>query len=174
MGSDDPTNVTYPHGTIAIDPARREITGRNPERQDFIIGPSPAPSFAGYFCARFDVPFAGFGTAQNGTIDEGASEGEGALLSGFARFAEGTKVANVRVGVSFISAEQACKNVDNEIPDGTTLEQTAEKTRAEWAEKLDRIEVEGATEEQNVIFYTAVFHTLQVRNWMSPRVPQIY
>ncbi|KAI0686232.1 glycoside hydrolase family 92 protein [Earliella scabrosa] len=161
MGSDDPTNVTYPHGTIAIDPARREITGRNPERQDFIIGPSPAPSFAGYFCARFDVPFADFGTAQNGTIDEGASEGEGALLSGFARFAEGTKVVNVRVGVSFISVEQACKNVDNEVPDGTTLEQTAEKTRAEWAEKLDRIEVEGATEEQNVIFYTAVFHTLQ-------------
>ena len=80
MGSDDPTNVTYPHGTIAIDPARREVTGRNPERQDFIIGPSPAPSFAGYFCARFDVPFAGFGTAQNGTVEEGASEGEGIKL----------------------------------------------------------------------------------------------
>ena len=90
------------------------------------------------------------------------------------RFAGTTTEIRVRLRASFISVEQACKNVDNEIPDETTLEQTAEKTRAEWAEKLDRIEVEGATEEQNVIFYTAVFHTLQVRTWLSPRVPQIY
>lgn len=162
VGTDDPTNVTFPKGAIAIDPAAREITGRNPERQDFVIGPSPAPSFAGYFCARFDLPFASYGTAQNGTIAENATSGEGTLLSGFARFAEGTKVVNVRVGVSFISVEQARKNLDTEIPDGTTLETTAEKTRAAWAEKLDRIKVEGATEEENEIFYTAVFHTLQV------------
>ncbi|KAI0751924.1 glycoside hydrolase family 92 protein [Daedaleopsis nitida] len=161
VGSDDPTNLTYPHGSISIDPARHEITGRNPERQDFIIGPSHAPSFAGYFCARFDVPFASFGTAQNGSIAENATAGEGALLSGFARFAEGTRVVNVRVGVSFISVEQARKNLDTEIPDGTALEETARKTRAEWAEKSDRVDVQGGSEEENVIFYTAVFHTLQ-------------
>ncbi|KAI0773496.1 glycoside hydrolase family 92 protein [Fomes fomentarius] len=161
VGSDDPTNLTYPHGDIAIDPARREITGRNPERQDFIIGPSTAPSFAGYFVARFDVPFASYGTAQNGTIRENATGGKGAQLSGFARFEEGTKQVNVRVGVSFISVEQARRNLDKEIPDGRTLEETARTTRAEWAEKLDRIKIEGASDEENVIFYTAVFHTLQ-------------
>ncbi len=162
MGSDDPTNVTYPLGEITIDPLHREISGRNPERQDFIIGPSPAPSFAGYFVARFDVPFASYGTAQNGTISENATSGQGALLSAFARFPTGTHQVNVRVGVSFISVEQARKNLDTEIPDGTSLEKTAEKTRAAWAEKLDRIKVEGATQEENEIFYTAVFHTLQV------------
>lgn len=162
VGSDDPANLTYPHGDIAIDPARREITGRNPERQDFIIGPSTAPSFAGYFVARFDVPFASYGMAQNGTVHENATGGKGAQLSGFARFKEGTKQVNVRVGVSFISVEQARRNLDKEIPDGRTLEETARTTRAEWAEKLDRIKIEGASEEENVIFYTAVFHTLQV------------
>ncbi|TFK83330.1 glycoside hydrolase family 92 protein [Polyporus arcularius HHB13444] len=161
MGSDDPTNVTHPLGEITIDPLHREISGRNPERQDFIIGPSPAPSFAGYFVARFDVPFASYGTAQNGTISENATSGQGALLSGFARFPTGIHQVNVRVGVSFISVEQARKNLDTEIPDGTSLEKTAEKTRAAWAEKLDRIKVEGATQEENEIFYTAVFHTLQ-------------
>ncbi|KAH9853218.1 glycoside hydrolase family 92 protein [Lenzites betulinus] len=161
MGSADPTNVTYPQGSIHIDPARREITGRNPERQDFIIGPNAAPSFAGYFCARFDTPFASFGVAQNGSIKENSQEGKGALLSGFARFAPNTKRVDVRVGVSFISIEQARKNVDNEIPDGTTLEQTAKNTRAAWAEKLDRIKVEGASEDDNEVLYTAIFHTLQ-------------
>lgn len=163
MGHTDLTNLTYPEGVIIIDPAAREIAGRNPERQDFIIGPSPAPSFAGYFCARFDVPFASYGTVQNGSVSENATAGDGPVLSGFARFAEDTKVVNVRVGVSFISIDQARKNLDAEIPDGTTLEMTARKTRAAWAEKLDRIEIEGATEEESVVFYTAVFHSLQVR-----------
>ncbi|KAI0333360.1 glycoside hydrolase family 92 protein [Cubamyces sp. BRFM 1775] len=161
LGSNDPTNVTYPHGSIHIDHSRREITGHNPERQDFIIGPNPASNFAGYFCARFDVPFDSFGVAQNGSITEHATGGQGALLSGFARFAQGTKRVDVRVGVSFISVDQARKNLDNEIPDGTTLEQTAEKTRTEWAEKLDRVKVEGADQEKSEIFYTGIFHTLQ-------------
>ena len=59
--------------------------------------------------------------------------------------------------------EQARRNLENEIPDGTTLEDTATRTRTEWTEKLDRIQVKGATDVQKTIFYTAVFHTLQVR-----------
>ncbi|KAI0735964.1 glycosyl hydrolase family 92-domain-containing protein [Earliella scabrosa] len=161
MGSADPTNVTYPLGSIAINPAQREITGHNPERQDFIIGPSPAPRFAGYFCARFDTPFASFGIAQNGTNAEGVAEGRGAMLSGYARFARGTRRVEVRVGVSFISIEQARRNLDAEVPDGTALGRTAERTRAAWAEKLDRIRIEGASEEESEVFYTAVFHALQ-------------
>ena len=162
MGSAEPRNVTYPSGSIAIDPSAREITGRNPERQDFIIGPNAAPNFAGYFCARFDVPFDSFGIAQNGSTKENVTQGTGAMLSGFARFAKGTRQVNVRIGVSFISVEQARKNLEAEIPDGTTLESTAEKTRAAWAEKLDCIQIEGASDEDRETFYTAVFHALQV------------
>ncbi|EJF58543.1 hypothetical protein DICSQDRAFT_149044 [Dichomitus squalens LYAD-421 SS1] len=161
MGSADPTNVTYPLGSIAIDPVSREITGSNPERQDFIIGPNAAPNFSGYFCARFDVPFESFGVVQNGSTEENVTQGDGAMLSGFARFAQGTRQVNVRVGVSFISVGQARKNLDAEIPDGTTLESTAEKTRAAWAEKLDRIQIEGASDDDREVFYTAVFHALQ-------------
>ncbi|EMD41146.1 glycoside hydrolase family 92 protein, partial [Gelatoporia subvermispora B] len=161
MGSADPTNVTYPQGSITIDVDRHEITGRNPERQDFIIGPNPATGWAGYFCARFDAPFELGGISQTGNLAEGNFSAEGALLSGFVRFAEGTKQVNVRVGVSFISVEQARRNLDAEIPDGTTLEQTARQTREAWAEKLDRIQLEGATDDEEAMFYTAVFHTLQ-------------
>jgi hypothetical protein len=162
MGSADPTNVTYPLGSITINPNTREITGSNAERQDFIIGPSPATGFRGYFCARFDHPFETWGTAVNGTVSRGSLSAEDKLLSGFATFANDTTVLNVRIGVSFISVEQARKNLENEIPDGTPLEHTAFNTRKEWAEKLDRVKIEGASDEDASTFYSALFHTLQV------------
>ncbi|KAJ6506363.1 glycoside hydrolase family 92 protein [Mycena vitilis] len=160
-----PTNITYPVGSIAIDSARREITGTNSERQDWIITPistaANASHFKGYFCARFDTPFHAWGIVQNGSTTANATRGDGSLLSGYARFAAGTHAVNVRVGVSFISVAQARRNLDAEIPDGVSLEETAQRTRTAWAEKLDRITLEGATEADKEVFYTAFFHALQ-------------
>lgn len=161
MGSDNTSNVTYPLGSVLIDPASCEISGHNPERQDFIIGPNPAPSFAGYFVARFDQPFASYGIIQNATSTVNATAGAGALLSGYARFANNTSEVTVRIGVSFISIDQARKNLDKEIPDGTPLEQTAYGTRKAWADKLDLIKVEGATDANLTTFYTGFYHSLQ-------------
>ncbi len=41
-----------------------------------------------------------------------------------------------------------------------TLEATAASVRRQWAEKLDRIQIKGASEENLEIFYTAVVHGL--------------
>ena len=131
----NPNVLTYPNGTLTIDPAAREVSGSNPERQNFIVDPNRATTvWSAYFVARFDQDFASYGTVQNGTLNEGAASGEGGLLSGFVRFKEGTRTVNVRVGVSFISVEQARKNLEKEIPDGTDLERTAYRTREAWAE----------------------------------------
>ncbi|KDQ28689.1 glycoside hydrolase family 92 protein [Pleurotus ostreatus PC15] len=165
VGHTDTTNTTLHIGSIRIDPHAREICGSNPERQDSIIGPlsTPARGFSGYFCARFAQPFASWGVATNGTTHAGVTRRDDQLLSGFATFAPFTKVVDVRIGVSFISIEQARRNLDREIPDGETLEATARKTRSTvaWAEKLDRVQLEGATEKQKTIFYTGFFHSLQ-------------
>lgn len=164
VGHTDTSNTTLHVGSISIDPHAREICGSNPERQDSIIGPlsTPARGFSGYFCARFAQPFTSWGAATNGTIHVGVTRREDPLLSGFATFAPSTNFVDIRVGVSFISIEQARRNLDREIPDGETLEMTAQKTRAAWVEKLGRIQIEGATEKQKTIFYTAFFHSLQV------------
>ncbi|KAI1790667.1 glycoside hydrolase family 92 protein [Ganoderma leucocontextum] len=147
------TQTPYVLGGISIDPAAREIVGFNPERQDFLIDPHRTSTvWSGYFVARFDRDFASHSTARNGTVYDGSMAGRGELLSG---------VVNVRVGVSFISVEQARANLDREIPDGTSLEDTAFRTRSQWAEKLDRVQIEGASQEQAEIFYTGIFHTLQ-------------
>lgn len=163
MGSADTRNVTYPMGSVNINEKTRQLTGYNAERQDFIIGPSTAPSFAGHFCARFSEPFASWGTASNadGQLQEGNEKARGKQVSGYVVFDPKVKVLDVKIGVSFISEEQACSNIDNEVPDGTSLEETARKTRTEWAEKLDRIQIQGGSREEKTIFYTAVFHTLQ-------------
>ena len=162
LGSADPSNITSPIGSITISPSAREISGRNPERQDHIIGPNAAPSFAGYFVARFDTDFISWGTANSGIIHADEHVRNDTSLSGYAIFPLQTKVVNVRIGVSFISVDQARINLDTEIPDGVSLETTAYNTRKAWAEKLDRIQLQGATEENKTTFYTAFYHTLQV------------
>jgi putative alpha-1,2-mannosidase len=148
-------------GDITILPSRQEITGRNPERQDDILGPFTASHFAGYFVARFSTPFTSWGTATNATLHENETARTGEQVMGYFRFAENVTQVDVRVGVSFISVNQARANLDKEIPDGTSLEQTAFNTRSAWAEKLDRIQIEGGTNEQKTVFYTGFYHTLQ-------------
>lgn len=165
MGSSDSTNITYPEGTVLIDPDRREICGNNPERQDFIIEAvsAPATKWSGYFCARFDHPFASWGIAHDRILSIGETRGNGATLSGYAVFNPKLRQVNVKVGVSFLSIQQARENLDIEIPDGQSLEETARSTRSAWAEKLDRVSIKGATRDQAEVFYTAFFHALQVR-----------
>lgn len=164
MGPPDKSIVSYPLGSVNIDQTTRQITGHNAERQDSIIGPNSAPNFAGYFCARFSEPFLSWGTASNadGKLIKGNRKASGKQVSGYVTFDKHIKSIDVRIGVSFISEDQACSNVDDEIPDGTAIEETARKTRAQWAEKLDRIKVQGGNPDELTVLYTAIFHSLQV------------
>ncbi|GJJ10235.1 hypothetical protein Clacol_004461 [Clathrus columnatus] len=162
--SNNVSRIAVNIGDIQISPEEQEISGRNPERQDDILGPFTANHFAGYFVARFNAPFVSWGTATNDTLHENELNRTDQQVMGYVRFPENTTQVDVRVGVSFISIEQARANLDNEIPDGTSLEETAYNTRKAWADKLDLIQLEGATDDQKTIFYTGFFHTLQYPN----------
>lgn len=163
----DPTNITSVlGGAVHIDPAAREISGRNPERQDWILGPSEAASFAGYYVARFSQPFASYGTANGAVVHEGETDLEdGTEIAGWAMFAEGTAEVVARVGTSFISIDQARRNLDREIPNGQTLEQTAAACRAAWSEKLDRIRFDGQDAEREDSKWLRVFYS---ESWLPP------
>jgi putative alpha-1,2-mannosidase len=52
------------------------------------------------------------------------------------------------------------RNLDTEIPDGTTLEHTSRSTRSAWAEKLDNLQAEGVTPQNCTVLYTSFAHTL--------------
>jgi len=185
-----PTNITYPLGLVSRSISPYEICGYSSERQDSIIAPvSIAPAaahFKGYFCARFDPGVRNppvFGAMQNGSITYPFEQGttvEGALLNAYAIFSKPASsnetVITLRVGTSFISEEQARKNLDTEVPDSLfsttpsssgvtasppseptplhlqvgTIENTAYRVRKSWTDILDRIEIlPYANEEQN-------------------------
>lgn len=62
-----------------------------------------------------------------------------------------------RVGVSFISPEQACSNAESEIPD-FDFQATETAARTQWNELLSRIQVgtEGVDKETVELFYSSV------------------
>ncbi|KAJ3516547.1 hypothetical protein NLJ89_g1063 [Agrocybe chaxingu] len=66
----------------------------------------------------------------------------------------------VRVGVSFISASQACANAQEEIPD-FDFEKVHADSRAQWNDLLARIQVDtrGVEEETVKLFYSSLYRT---------------
>lgn len=66
----------------------------------------------------------------------------------------------VSIGVSFVSIENARLNLETEQPAGTTFDQIRAQARKKWNEDLSRVLVEGGTEEQKGVFYTALYHTM--------------
>ena len=64
----------------------------------------------------------------------------------------------VQVGVSFVSIANARQNLDAEQPT-RNFARVEQEAHDAWAETLGRISVEGGTEEQRRVFYTALYHT---------------
>jgi len=70
------------------------------------------------------------------------------------------KTLEFRYGISFISAEQAKRNLRHEIP-AWGFEQVKAAGRERWNQTLGRIAVEGGTEAQRRVFYTALYRCFE-------------
>ena len=70
----------------------------------------------------------------------------------------------MKAGISFVSIDGAKANLEKEITDWDfdNLHQRAIKL---WNDALNVIKIEGATEEQKTVFYTALYHTM-----IDPRI----
>ncbi len=75
-------------------------------------------------------------------------------------YPEGTKSINLRYGVSYISIEQAKKNLEREIS-GFDVNVVAKAGKAKWNEELGKIKVAGGTEEEKTIFYTSLYRCFE-------------
>ncbi len=139
-------------GHASVNLEAREITGYNPDRMDAHLGPLALPNFKGYFVVQFEQVALDMKTY--GMDDAKAASSRGA----YAEFKPG-QVVQVRVGTSFISIEQARENLRREIP-GWDFEAVQQKLRAQWEQKLSRLEIGGATEADKTLLYTAIYHTL--------------
>lgn len=72
---------------------------------------------------------------------------------------EANEQIEVKVGVSFVSIANARENMEKEQP-GFQFDKIRAESRQKWNEDLSRIRVEGGSEDERTIFYTALYHML--------------
>ncbi len=72
----------------------------------------------------------------------------------------------VRMGVSFVSIENARENLNAE-QGAKSFDQLRNEAHTTWNNDLSRIRVEGGTEDQKTVFYTALYHALIHPNVLS-------
>ncbi len=116
-----------------------------------------------YFCARMSKAPAAFGTWLNETISPAQTSAQiqkkndraGAYFQFSTRKDE---EIYLKVAVSFKSIEQAVYWLDTEIPD-YDYDKVRNSARQQWNEMLGKIEIEGGSERDRKIFYTAFYHT---------------
>lgn len=111
-----------------------------------------------YFYAVADRPFGRSGTMTGGVVSE-KTEATGTNIGAWFSGLSGGEV-DFRVGISFISVEQAKANLEAESI-GRTFTEIRERSQAVWEQALGRIRVEGGTERERRIFYTSLYRTCE-------------
>ncbi len=101
-----------------------------------------------------------FGVWNNKNIRWGLSHVEGQDSAVVLMFNKKDKALNIRYGISFISVEQAKKNLENEI-NTFNVNYVAKKGKEIWNKKLNKIKIKGGTENEKIIFYTSLYRTYE-------------
>lgn len=112
-----------------------------------------------YFYAEFSKPFRHFQTWQKDAMSENRDQAGDHI--GFVTEEAGTvgEQVEVRVGLSYISTEQARRNLQRELA-GRSFEQIKQQTRTLWNKTLGAVQIDGGSERQRTIFYTALYRSL--------------
>ena len=97
---------------------------------------------------------------QAAEVLPGVREKDGQHLGFYTEFpTQAGQQVLMKVGISYVSCDGARASLKAEIPD-FDFEATRQKARRSWANELGRMTVEGGTDEQKTIFYTALYHTM--------------
>ena len=141
---------------VKIIPSERKIIGYTTRNSGGV-----PKDFKNYFVLLFDQPFAATSVWHDSVLlrntPEMLSEHAGAVV----RFQTGkAQKIGVKVASSFISFEQAERNLQREIgSDG--FETTRQKAKQAWNSQLNKLLVEGGTVDQVRTFYSCLYRTLQ-------------
>jgi predicted alpha-1,2-mannosidase len=116
-----------------------------------------------YFVARCSTHFASFRTWQGKTFSTAAATAAGNDIGVDLAFdkTEGQPAIEMKLAISYVSIKNARANLIAEA-DQLSFDQVLTKAKAEWEDKLSIIRVEGGTDKQRTIFYTALYHSLQM------------
>lgn len=113
-----------------------------------------------YLYAETDKSPINYGLLKEGGIDTSIQKADGKNVSAVLQFKEGVNTVKLRYGISFISVDQARKNLLREIKD-YDLAALSEKGRSKWNEVLSKIVVDGNNISDKIVFYTSLYRTFE-------------
>ncbi|WP_273275682.1 GH92 family glycosyl hydrolase [Maribacter polysiphoniae] len=138
----------------------------------------PEEAYPVYFVARFSKAADKFGVWKKPTTYKGVESewmgynGKTRLMKGFTKEVVGDSIGaymrynfdsptqvEMKIGISYVSLDNARENLEKETLD-RTFDGILLDARKEWNQYLSKIEVEGGSEEDKTVFYTALYHTL--------------
>lgn len=134
-----------------------------------------------YFVAHVDAPILSTGTWQDASVRPGTAEASGGTTYGTKGFVppgmgsggwitldtSKSPTVGIRVGISYVSEKNAEENLRAENSVGTPFDSVREKAHAAWNQALSHVQIEGGTHDEQVVFYTALYHTLMGENLYS-------
>jgi predicted alpha-1,2-mannosidase len=137
---------TFPKGDGAVVIANRQPGSLGIEGDRAVSGEEAVDDLHAYFYGEFNAPVHIVAKRIDGRDRLTVTEQATAL--------------EFRYGVSFISSEQAEKNLRREIPEWG-FDGVMQAAKSRWNETLGRIQVEGGTEAQRKVFYTALYRCFE-------------
>ncbi len=153
-----PLSVLINATEIRLDAAHQRLLGQHQIE-------SRGGSYTVYFAVEFDRAFDRCGVIRNGQPTVATSPADQSSISAgyvtFGALPAGQSV-QLRLGMSYVSRENALANLQAEIP-GWSFEEVRTKARQSWNEALSAIEVTGGPEVQRRLFYTCLY-----RVWLQP------
>jgi predicted alpha-1,2-mannosidase len=112
-----------------------------------------------YFSVEFNQPLSAHGFWKAKERRDGVDFLEGSDIAAYVSFpADGTGPVGMKIGISYVSVENAAENLRSEIPDWD-FEGLRARTGARWGELLARAAIEAPAEVKRA-FYTALYHNL--------------
>jgi predicted alpha-1,2-mannosidase len=145
-------------------PVASKVKIVSPDRIDgtvTIVGGYSTAPYTLHFSLMFDRPVSAaqtfvdhhIGTARTVTGGYGHRSG---VIATFDATRE--RVVEARLGMSFVSIEQAHANIVSELG-GRSVPHTAARAQAAWKKALHQIAVEGGSEAEQTLFYTGLYRT---------------
>lgn len=171
---------------VQIDPVHRIVSGSVTSGDFCWFGgpPENKPYYTVYFAAHFDRAFDSFGTWQDAAVRTGSKSADGGTSfisrhsstysvpgkgsGAFVRFSNRDgAVVSMRVGLSFVSSANAEANLKAEDSVDGSFDRVRAAAHNGWRHVLSAITVRGGTQQQQTIFYTALYHALLQMNIAS-------
>jgi predicted alpha-1,2-mannosidase len=120
-----------------------------------------SPDWTIYFCGRFSQKPSQaytFIATENTTINnyKSSAVSGGERLGGVFTFAD--SVLRSRVGISFISMEKACANLDAEITEETKMQTLVANAVARWDEEIfDKVQISTRNQTDRQLLYSSLY-----------------